>query len=838
MPACRVVKVEKMGDGPNMLVTMRGEDGKRYLHYDKTFRPSFYVEAAPGEVPECKSLIHEIGLKKVEFRDFKKMYEAREEYDATWQGDVPPTQAFMNEREIFAFTDEQARPISTHPTVVLKEIHLDIETAEQTKQQALDTKETARIVSIACFDGKQFTTFAYTKQRETIQTTLKGNVTDKLLAGDKKTPGINLTYPWRIEKFETEEAMLRAFWAYIKAEDPDLIIGFNSARFDWPMLVNRSKMKKVPSRAASYTGWLSESMCPGRQLVDVWVIYIWSLLGKERDTSLAAVSKKHGLVMDKSMQASVYQAWIDGRYDDIILYNTLDVEATWFVDKREKLSSFAASMQEVTGVDDFMDVTKASVVADVLCLREAHRMARPLPTRDTDDNEKFAGASVLDPRMGGKIEDIEVFDFSRLYPSLIVALNISPETFVDGEKHEWPEIPGLEAYLKEMRERFPKKAHLYQYPFCWKFKTGDMALMPRVVTYAFELRDRCERARDAAKAAGNVEEAEQWELRAQATKKIINGIYGALGFKGFRLYMKEMAESVTGSGRYLINMVDYQLREKYGFTPVYGDTDSLFVKGDGINRDAISSAVNESVAYASSVMGISKPMKIKHEKTYMSFLIIPGVKKRYAGYIIYKDGKPLKEPKYEVKGFDEKRSDSALVTVEVQHKVFDMVLRDEPRSTVLETVIDQVRAVAAAKHPIDHVTRMPTISKTLSDYPAVNQLRRACEYSNKWLGMNLQKDDRVLVIYVKKWPKGIPTPPTGGDGTYIAIPANGTVPDGFEVEWKTMAAKSIGEKFGEMFSAIGWQHEAKRCFNPFNQTLDMFGGGIGLTTAGEEEEEE
>lgn len=835
MPVCRAVKVERMGDGPNMLVTLRGEDGKRYLHYERNYRPYFYIECPPDEKPDAYSLLGKVPLWRKDFSNAKKRMEARTEYDATWEGDVPDTQQYMVWKNLFAYCDETATPAppEIRPTIVLKNLWFDIETAEPTKQAALDTKNTARIVSVAFFNGTEFTTFAYSKRRQTRVTTLKGNVTDALLKGDKKTQGERKEYPWRIEEYETEEAMLRAIWLFIKAEDPDNLIGFNSGRFDWPMMVNRSKAKKVSSRGASYTGWISENTCGGRQLVDVWQIYIWTLLQKERDTSLAGVSKKHGLAMDKSMQANVYQAWVDGRYEDIILYNTLDVEATWFVDIRERLSNFGLSMQEVTGVDEVMDVTKASIVADVLCLRESKRMNRPLPTRDTEANERYAGASVLDPRMGGKLEDVEVYDFSRLYPSLIVALNISPETLVDGERHEWPEIPGLEAVLKQMRDKNPKKAHLFQYPFCWKFTTTEKGLMPRVVEYSFELRDMCERERDAAKAAGRTSEAEEWELRAQATKKIINGIYGALGYKDFRLYMKELAESVTGSGRYLINMVDYLLRQA-GYIPIYGDTDSLFVKGDGSNRDAISQSVNEAVAKASAMMGVAKPMKIKHEKTYMAFLIIPGTKKRYAGYISFKDGKYLPVPKYEVKGFDEKRSDSARVTATTQHHIFDMILRDEPRAAVLEAVVEEIRKIAGGKYPVEDCVRMPSVSKPLHEYPTTNQLRRACEYANKWLGANFQKDDRAMLVYVKGQPKGVP--PT----EYIALAPGGQFPEGFQPDWKTLASKAIGDKFGEMFEAIGWQHEALRCWSPFNQTLDMFGGGIAPASAdgGSNEEEE
>lgn len=93
-----------------------------------------------------------------------------------------------------------------------------------------------------------------------------------------------------------------------------------------------------------------------------------------------------------------------------------------------------------------------------------------------------------------------------------------------------------------------------------------------------------------------------------------------------------------------------------------------------------------------------------------------------------------------------------------------------------------------------------------------------------------------MLVYVKGAPRGLP------ETSYIALAPNVDFPDGFQPDWKTLAEKAIGDKFGEMFQAIGWQHEALRCWSPFNQTLDMFGGGSYAApaegSASEEEEDD
>ena len=56
------------------------------------------------------------------------------------------------------------------------------------------------------------------------------------------------------------------------------------------------------------------------------------------------------------------------------------------------------------------------------------------PTRRTIQRRGYAGAIVIDPTEPGRHKDVTVMDYTSLYPTTIMAFNISPETFITSEE--------------------------------------------------------------------------------------------------------------------------------------------------------------------------------------------------------------------------------------------------------------------------------------------------------------------------------------------------------------------------------------------------------------------
>lgn len=74
-------------------------------------------------------------------------------------------------------------------------------------------------------------------------------------------------------------------------------------------------------------------------------------------------------------------------------------------------------------------------------------------------------------------------------------------------------------------------------------------------------------------------EKRRLDERQRALKIMANAMYGYMGWLGARWYSKEGAEAVTAWGRQTI-MTAAEIAKNSGFEVIYGDTDSIFVKGD------------------------------------------------------------------------------------------------------------------------------------------------------------------------------------------------------------------------------------------------------------------
>ena len=73
-----------------------------------------------------------------------------------------------------------------------------------------------------------------------------------------------------------------------------------------------------------------------------------------------------------------------------------------------------------------------SVVVDSYILSSFHNKII-FPTRRTLQKQSYAGAVVLDPKEPGVHRDMCILDYTSLYPTTIMAFNISPETYIASE---------------------------------------------------------------------------------------------------------------------------------------------------------------------------------------------------------------------------------------------------------------------------------------------------------------------------------------------------------------------------------------------------------------------
>ena len=181
---------------------------------------------------------------------------------------------------------------------------------------------------------------------------------------------------------------------------------------------------------------------------------------------------------------------------------------------------------------DFLYLTRAGGSCGVVAPKRALRAIRACMPRSR--------AATCSSRLPACTGNVWVFDFRSLYPSVIRTFNIDPLSYV----------------AKPVAGRGPDH-------------TPGRRVPPRACHPAAPARRAVPR-REAAREAGD-------EVASHAIKILMNSFYGVLGTPACRFYNPALANSITGSGREIL-LWSKRWFETAGFSVLYGDTDSLFVR--------------------------------------------------------------------------------------------------------------------------------------------------------------------------------------------------------------------------------------------------------------------
>jgi len=182
--------------------------------------------------------------------------------------------------------------------------------------------------------------------------------------------------------------------------------------------------------------------------------------------------------------------------------------------------------------------------------------------------KKFKGA-VVQPPLLKLMRNVAALDFQSLYPTIMIALNISHDTYIGMNLDELPDnLTEDDVNIIEIDEN--KKYYFIK-------SNIRVGTIPKLLVEFLD-------SRNAKKALMKKEKDEVIKSildgEQLALKVIANSSYGFLGAVNGKLPLKEGAESVTAIGRKLITDVVETLRDEFQATIVYGDTDSVFFTFD------------------------------------------------------------------------------------------------------------------------------------------------------------------------------------------------------------------------------------------------------------------
>jgi DNA polymerase-2 len=338
-----------------------------------------------------------------------------------------------------------------------------------------------------------------------------------------------------------------------------------------------------------------------------------------------------------------------------------------------------------------LDRVGAQIAAvDSLYLAELPRRGRVAPSVhiEAGAGTVITGGLVLDS-VPGLYRNILVFDFKSLYPSLIRTFNIDPLTHVPPER-EAAAGPVV---------RTPSGA---------AFRADEPGILPELVARLWD-----ERA--ASRARGDA-------TGAQATKILMNSLFGVMGASASRLFSPPVANAITIAGQHVIRLAAEAVA-RAGHRVIYGDTDSLFVDAGesdparaAARAETLRTKIGDHVAGAlRAQFGVRSWLELEFEKVYARFWMpevrggATGSKKRYAGLVVGPRGETL-----ELVGLEAVRRDWSEVARRFQRGLLDRVFHDQPVEDFIRGFVADLRAGAlddalayrkAIRKPLDAYTK-------------------------------------------------------------------------------------------------------------------------------------
>lgn len=231
---------------------------------------------------------------------------------------------------------------------------------------------------------------------------------------------------------------------------------------------------------------------------------------------------------------------------------------------------------------------------------------------------QYMGAYVFDP-VPGIYSNVIPFDFSSLYPSVIMAYNIDYSTFVND-----PSVPDQDCHVIEWEEEDQK----YRFRFIKEPKGMLPALLEDLLSQRKKTKTQMKEL------PKNSLMYTVLDKRQLAYKVSANSMYGAMGVtKGYLPFLPG-AMCTTAMGRQSIQKAAEYVQAKHKGQLIYGDTDSIYCHFPKVKIEKLwTFALKVEKEF---IKLFPDPMRLVfEEKMYSRFLIF--TKKRYLALTQNKD---------------------------------------------------------------------------------------------------------------------------------------------------------------------------------------------------------
>lgn len=451
--------------------------------------------------------------------------------------------------------------------------------------------------------------------------------------------------------FDNEKDMFTMFFDLI--DDADVLTGWNSAGYDIPYMVNRVTRVMSKNDTRRFCLW-DQLPTPRTYIRFEQEQHTYDLVGRVHMDYLELYKKynyesRHSYKLDSIGEMEVgenktqYEGTLDQLYNKdwkkFLEYNRQDTMLLFKIHNKLKFLNLACDIAHQNGV--LLPTAMGSVaMIDQAVVNEAHDRGLIVPSKprrvfsdslpddieDEDEHKaKAAGAYVAVPKKGMH-EWIGAVDINSLYPSVIRALNMAPETIIgqlrpimtdqyiqeklrtNGNKfpQAWEGLFGTLEYTAVMnqergtmitidwedgRSEEVSAAEVWKLVFDsnapWMlsangtiFTYEKQGVIPALLTRWYSERQHIQQQKAESKTK---EDKEFYDKRQLVRKILLNSAYGALLNPHSRFFDIRLGQSTTLNGRCIVKHMSAKLNEDItgeynhsGDAIIYGDTDSCY----------------------------------------------------------------------------------------------------------------------------------------------------------------------------------------------------------------------------------------------------------------------
>ena len=381
-------------------------------------------------------------------------------------------------------------------------------------------------------------------------------------------------------KCANETELLKSFLAYWTQPNltPDVITGWNVRMFDIPYLVNRINIMLGEDNAKKMSPWKMvqhrEITLKGKRLnaydlvgiqqldyLDLFLKFGVQTYGKQESNRLDHIAQvicgERKLQFDGNLftlYKTDHQKFID--------YNIRDVWLVDGIDVKTGLMNLAFTLAYKGGVN-YVDTLGTTAIWDTIIYRRLAESNIAIPPNKDTPKSEYPGAYVKEP-IPGKYDWVVSFDLNSLYPSIIIQLNMGPDTIINGV------TPGVDVdrCLDDTNtpNTIPNSA---MSAAGIHFDTSFQGALPNIIDAFYKERVTIKKQMLTNKQAkvnldpsAKIEkfrlerEIAQGDSQQMAIKILLNSLYGAMGNQWFRYYDNRIAESITLSGQLTIRWAE------------------------------------------------------------------------------------------------------------------------------------------------------------------------------------------------------------------------------------------------------------------------------------------